>query len=163
MRWTRRWLPVIGWAALIWIFSTSWFTSEDSSRWILPILRWLLPSASLATLIAFHNLIRKTAHVVEYFIFSLLNLRAIRGERRGARLGWALAALAVVGAYAALDEFHQSFVPGRTASPWDVLLDTSGGVLAQALVVLLALWKDERERLTAGEEGVAPAARAPQD
>ena len=163
MRWTRRWLPVIIWAVLISIFSTSWFTAEHTSHWILPILRWLFPGTQLATLIHLHAFIRKMAHFVEYFIFSLLILRAIRGERRGARLGWALAAIALVGGYAALDEFHQSFVPGRTASVWDVLLDTSGGVLAQVLVALLALWKDERERNAAAQEREATPVRAQQD
>jgi VanZ family protein len=132
-----RWWPVILWACLIWLFSTGWFTSENTSRFIVPIIHWLLPNASPHTLAYLHHLVRKSAHFVEYFIFSLLILRAIRGDLRGARLRWALAAIALVAGYAALDEFHQLFVAGRTASPWDVLLDTTGGTAAQALVGLL--------------------------
>lgn len=41
--------------------------------------------------------------------------------------------------YGISDEFHQSFVPGRTADVFDVAADTSGGVLA-ALVAGLGLW-----------------------
>ncbi len=37
---------------------------------------------------------------------------------------------------AALDEFHQSFVPSRTASPWDALLDTTGAAAAQIFLWL---------------------------
>ncbi len=145
-RWLLRWWPVILWACLIWLFSTAWFTSENTSHIIVPILHWLFPNASPHSLAYLHHLVRKAGHFVEYFIFSLLILGAIRGDRRGARLGWAFAAIALVGLYAALDEFHQLLVPGRTASPWDVLLDTTGGAAAQALVALLAYWTDRRQR-----------------
>ncbi len=47
------------------------------------------------------------------------------------QLAWALLAIVLVAGYASLDEFHQSFVPGRTAAVGDVLIDTSGGVAAQ--------------------------------
>jgi VanZ family protein len=40
-------------------------------------------------------------------------------------------------AYAALDEFHQLFVPSRTPSPHDVAVDTMG-VLTGALLVLMS-------------------------
>jgi VanZ family protein len=144
--WLRRWWPVILWACLIWLFSTAWFTSENTSRIIVPILHWLFPNASPHTLAYLHHLVRKTAHFVEYFVFSLLVLRAIRGEQRGARLSWALYSVALVAVYAALDESHQLFVLGRTASPWDVLLDTTGGVAAQAVVALRAYRTNRSQR-----------------
>ena len=50
---------------------------------------------------------------------------------------WALAAIAMVACYASLDEFHQIFVPGRTAAVADVLLDTIGGICAQIAVALV--------------------------
>lgn len=61
-------------------------------------------------------------------------------------LAWALAAIAVVGCYAALDEYHQSFVPGRTAAVSDVLLDTVGGIAAQVVVGLVILFGDVRKK-----------------
>ena len=45
--------------------------------------------------------------------------------------------------YAASDEFHQSFVPGRNASPVDVLLFDGGGA---TIGVTLAAWLRSRER-----------------
>ena len=48
-----------------------------------------------------------------------------------------LMALLVVAAYASLDEFHQSFVPGRTAAVGDVMIDTSGGATSLLLAGLL--------------------------
>jgi VanZ family protein len=146
MRWLQRWWPALLWALVISAFSTGAFTSDSTSRIIVPILRWFLPHASQQTLFLIHYLIRKTGHVTEYFILSLLVLRGIRAGKRGVHLAWALAAIAVVGCYAALDEFHQSFVPGRTAAVADVLLDTAGGIAAQVLVGLVIVFGDIRKR-----------------
>jgi VanZ family protein len=140
------WWPALAWAVVISCFSTGVFTAEHTSRFIIPVLHWLLPQASAATLLELHYLIRKSAHFIEYFILSLLILRGIRAGRRDARLGWALAAIAVVAGYAALDEFHQSFVPGRTAAVADVLLDTTGGIAAQIVAALVMLWGHVRHK-----------------
>lgn len=93
-----------------------------------------------------HHYIRKTGHFVEYFVFSILILRAIRAGRGNTRLTWALAAILIVAGYAALDEFHQSFVPGRTPAVRDVLIDTSGGAAAQIIAALVLLWGHVRHR-----------------
>jgi VanZ family protein len=146
MRWLKLWWPALVWAAVISTFSTGVFTSENTSRIIIPLLRWLLPHASPETLSELHHLIRKSAHFIEYFILSLLVLRGIRAGRKESHLGWALVAIGIVGGYAALDEFHQSFVPGRTAAPTDVLLDTAGGVTAQVVAAVFMLWGDLRAR-----------------
>jgi len=133
----RTWLPAILWAVLISVASTDAFSSSNTSRFILPILHWFFPHAGPDTLNRIQFFIRKLAHVTEYFVFSVILFRAIRserqGERRGWRLRWALLALAIAAGYSALDEFHQSFVPSRTASPWDSLLDTSGAAAAQVI------------------------------
>jgi VanZ family protein len=146
MRWLQRWWPALLWAVVISVFSTGVFTSDNTSRVIIPILRWFFPHASQQTLFFLHYFIRKTSHVTEYFILSLLVLRGIRAGKRGVHLGWALAAIAIVGCYAALDEFHQSFVPGRTAAVSDVLLDTAGGIAAQVVVGLVILFGDVRNK-----------------
>lgn len=121
--------------------STDTFSSEQTSRIILPLLRGLLPHATAATLELIHFAIRKSAHFTEYFIFSLLLLRAVRGNRHGWVLRWALLALAIATVFSILDEFHQSFVPSRTASVWDSLLDTFGAATAQ-----LTAWSWFRSR-----------------
>jgi VanZ family protein len=46
----------------------------------------------------------------------------------------AVAALVLSAAYATTDEFHQSFVPTRTASVRDVMIDTSGSLLSLSIV-----------------------------
>ncbi len=138
MRALRSWYPAILWAAVIWLFSTASFSAPSTSRVILPLLRWVLPGASHEALELMHFLIRKSAHFVEFFVFSLLILRGVRGERAGWKLGWGLAAVLIAACYAALDELHQSFVPGRMASPMDSLLDTCGAAAAQLLAWLRA-------------------------
>jgi len=140
MRWLKRWWPALVWAGVIWSFSTGAFTAENTASIIIPILHWLFPNASPHTLQVIHHFTRKSGHFIEYFVFSLLVLRSIRAGRRGAHLNWALVTIALVACWAAIDEFHQSFVPGRTAAVADVLLDTTGGIAAQIAAGLVTLW-----------------------
>jgi VanZ family protein len=130
----KPWLPAVAWAILISWASTDAFSTSHTSQFIIPALHWLFPHADAGTLDRLHSFIRETAHFAEYFVFSFLLLRAIRGEYRGWQIRWAIAALAIAAGYSALDEFHQSFVPSRTASPWDSLLDTTGAATAQVLL-----------------------------
>lgn len=143
--WVGRWWPAIAWAVLISIFSTATFTAENTGRVIIPVLHWIFPAFSPETLALAHYIIRKCAHFTEYFVLSLLILRGIRDGRAGIRLGWALLAIVLVLGYASLDEFHQRFVPGRTPAVTDVLIDTAGGALAQALVAFLSVLVDRQE------------------
>jgi VanZ family protein len=127
----KRFTPVFAWAALISIASTDSLSDAHTLKIAFPLFRFLLPNASLQTLEWLQFVIRKCAHIAEYFIFGLLLFRALRGEHRGWTLRWAVLAIAIAAGYSALDEFHQSFVPSRTASPWDSLLDTSAAAIAQ--------------------------------
>jgi VanZ family protein len=146
VRWLKYWWPAILWAILIFTFSTGAFTSENTSRVIIPALRWMFPHAMAETLALIHHVIRKSAHFTEYFIFSLLLLHALRAGRRDFGMRWALIVILIVAGYAALDEFHQSFVPGRGPAVSDVLLDTTGGAAAQLLVALAVLWRGIRKQ-----------------
>ncbi len=138
-RWSqlRPWLPAIVWALLISFASTDTFSENHTSAFFIPLLHALFPHASSETLERLHYFIRKSAHFTEYFMFSLLLFRGARGNNSGWQLRWAIWALAIAAGYSALDEFHQSFVPSRTASPWDSLLDTTGATACQ---VGLSLW-----------------------
>jgi VanZ family protein len=139
----KNWLPAIAWACLISGLSTDVFSSEHTSRFILPALHWMFPHASAETLGLMHAVIRKSAHLTEYFIFSIFLIHGLRGKERRWTLRWAIWAVIIAAGYAALDEFHQSFVPSRTASPWDALLDTVGASLAQ---VSLWLWHSQKRK-----------------
>ena len=157
-RWSRfkDWLPAIAWACLISSLSTDTFSADHTGRFIIPVLRYLFPHASDPSILLMHALIRKSAHFVEYFIFSIFLTRGFRGEERGRQLRWAVWAVAIAAGYAALDEFHQWFVPSRTASPWDALLDTTGAIVAQ-----VALWRWPGPRAAANDAGEQPAVSGP--
>ncbi|HYL09167.1 MAG TPA: VanZ family protein [Candidatus Acidoferrales bacterium] len=149
MRWVRQWGPVLCWAALIYVLSTEHFSSAATSRIIEPLLRWLFSSASRRTIRFIHYLIRKAAHVTEYFIFSLMLFRAFRGKERGWRLSWMVETMALAAFYAGFDEMHQAFVPGREARLSDSLLDTAGAALGQAVLWLWFRWQSKRQEAKA--------------
>src|SRR5258708_28754598 len=130
----RYWFPAIGVAILISVFSTHYFSGEHTEHVILPILRWLLPSASPHTLRLIHFEIRKAAHITEFGVFSIAVFHGVRGGRYGWRPAWALITLLIAMTYAGLDEMHQAFVPLREARFRDVLIDSTGALLAQVFV-----------------------------
>jgi VanZ family protein len=125
---------VILFALVISIFSTQDFGESHTARIIIPFLHWIFPFASLHSLHKMHMGIRKLAHFAEYSAFSILVFRALRSDRTGWRMSWAVVTLLICGAYASLDEIHQIFVPGRGPAVHDVMLDTLGALLAQVLV-----------------------------
>ena len=124
------------WAALISLFSTGLFTGDITGQLLIPILSALFPGATTAELHALHAMIRKLSHFLEYLVLSVLLYRALRSPERS-RLETAGAAVAIAGLYAIADEFHQYFVPGRTAAVTDCLIDVSGAAAGQGLIAAL--------------------------
>ena len=155
MRWLRYWWPALLWAVMISVFSTGLFKSDNTGSVIIPILRFFLPHASAETLGFLHHMIRKCGHLTEYFILSMLILRGIRAGEKGLYLRWVLVTILIVACYAALDEYHQSFVPGRTAAVGDVLIDTTGGIAAQLVASLFVLLGTAREKRLQEERNAA--------
>ncbi len=141
----KNWLEALAWACLISVLSTDPFSSQHTSKFLIPVLHCLFPHAGAESLDWMQFVIRKIAHLTEYFILSVLLLRGLRGQNRGWRLRWAIWAVVIVAGYASLDEFHQVFVPSRHASPWDALLDTAGASVAQ---VVLWLWHLRKGKVT---------------
>jgi VanZ family protein len=122
----KYWLPLLAWMILVFVGSTDLLSAEHTSRFIGPFIRWFAPGVSDATIASIQLVVRKCAHITEYAILAALLYRAL------ARFAPALFVAAI---YAALDEFHQSFVATRTASPWDVAIDCLGAILG------LCLWR----------------------
>ena len=125
--------------------SADLLSSQRTSRIIGPLLRWLNPNVSDETVRAVQAVVRKGSHVAEYLMLALLLWRARVRPRKNDPRPWswrhATFAIGLASVYAATDEFHQSFVPSRGASIWDMLLDT----LAAAAGILL-LWCVGRRR-----------------
>ena len=143
--WRRRlWRygPLVAWACFVLFASSASFSASNTSRIIRPLLLWLFPDISEASLACVHFLVRKAAHFSEYAVLALLAARAFRtSQREQLRRLWWLAAFALVACVALVDEYHQSFLPSRTGTIYDSLLDMAGGATALACA---ALWLRSR-------------------
>ena len=115
-------LPLIVWTAAILIASSDLFAASTSGSGLAQILATLGIRLTPEGFRVLHLLVRKTAHVVVYGVEGLLALRAARGR--------VVVALAIAVVVAIIDESHQSTLPSRTGSPWDVLLDSVAATAA---------------------------------
>jgi VanZ family protein len=128
-RFLSRYLPLVVWLAFISLASTDSFNAANTSRIIGPLVLWLFPNTSPETLATIHFVVRKIAHFTEYAILGFLAARAFRVHQR-----WFLISLVLIVVYALFDEYHQSFVPSRTASIFDSFIDMAGGLSALIFV-----------------------------
>jgi VanZ family protein len=133
----KYWFPVLLCVGFIYWMSTNMFSAHNTYFFLEPVIRFFFPSISHRRLVMIHNLVRKAAHVTEYFAIGLLLFRAFRSGSNDRRyLRWALSSVVVIALLAASDEYHQSGLPTRTGSMMDIGIDTMGGVLAQCASVL---------------------------
>jgi VanZ family protein len=136
------------WAAAIFIGSGDSLSSSSTSRFLEPLIRWLLPRLSHESVGAIMVVVRKGGHLAEYGILAILCWHAVHQPPEGDARDWswrdAGMAVALATFYAASDEFHQAFVPSRTASPWDVMVDACGA--AAGLVLIWAIRRLARRR-----------------
>lgn len=130
-----RWGPALLWMAVISAFSTDAFSAEQTGEFLIPLLRWLLPGASAATLELLHAALRKGMHVFEFGVLALLLYRALSWDGSGWQARTALAAFFLAAGFATLDEIHQTFVTSRTGTVLDVGWDSLG-----AAVSLVGRW-----------------------
>jgi VanZ family protein len=121
--WLYIWLPLVGWMGLIFFLSAQPDLPQTHASWA-------------------DELLSALAHVFEYGVLAVLWARALDRRRRT----WVLAAVLTM-LYAFSDEYHQTFVPGRHADPWDLVCDGLGAGLA------LALWLGWKRRPLAQAEG----------
>ena len=105
------WMPLLAWMGLIF-----WLSAQPDLPH--PEMGWA------------DQVFSSGAHAFVFGVLAVLWLRALGGRRHA----W-LVALALTALYALSDEFHQMFVPGRLADPWDLLCDGAGAALA------LILWQ----------------------
>jgi VanZ family protein len=138
-----KWMPAIVWMLFMFFGSTDVLSAEHTSRFLVPFLLWLNPQISPATIVSIHFALRKLGHLLEYAILSGLLWRALRGTLTADRkLVVALSTFLLAAVFATSDEYHQSFVPSRTASAHDVMIDCIG-----AFVAVLLCWIFARQRL----------------
>ncbi|GIW13537.1 MAG: hypothetical protein KatS3mg062_0976 [Tepidiforma sp.] len=142
-------------------------TTPSARPWAIALLAW---AALIFTLSSFPNPPgpRVTepravaAHVVIYAVFGFLALHVIARWRSGLSRKALLAAWLLAVLYGISDEVHQSFVPNRHATVFDVLADAFGAALGVSLArvqLARAGWKSPLSR-TADRPGRSPSHRA---
>jgi VanZ family protein len=136
----KNWGPVGAWMVVIFLFSTDLCSGAHTSSLLGPLLSSLFPAITADQIDALHLALRKLGHWSEYFILASLLMRALGKEfprqTRIARWVWCVLLTTL---YAASDEWHQSFVPSRTASLADVTIDSLGAICG-------TLWFNGRRR-----------------
>lgn len=133
-------LPVVLWLFSIFFFSTDTFSSNETSRIIVPVLKFLFPSFSYDQIEFWHAVIRKLAHIAEYAILALLAYRCFKYgqlDLTSARLR----TITFVLMAALLDEWHQQFTAFRGSSIVDVGYDCLGGVWSLGLIRVYETWR----------------------
>ena len=151
MRIFLHWIPALVGIAVILGESTVTMSAENTSRWLYPIWVHLFGPVTPARWEVIHHYIRKAGHFCGYGSISLTFFYGwsyTLGQRGRAWLerfrDSALLALLCTLVLASWDEWHQSFLPGRTSSPRDVLLDCCGAMMAH--LILLGLFAMLRRR-----------------
>jgi len=137
----------VAWMGVIFIFSTDVGSHDNVVGFLQPILLSILPDLTPAQIDRLFVTIRKMAHLTEYFILSIFWGRAL-APRIAPQWTSVVGAIALCGAWAALDEWHQSFVASRTASIVDVGIDLVGALLGQIPGVIAAQWRRLSPRAT---------------
>jgi len=126
--------------AVIFLLSTDAFSAAHTTPVIAPLLSMLFPHLAQEHILGIAAASRKLGHFGEYFILAALLMRAFPrepGDTDAKARIWRSIALAIL--YAIGDEWHQSFVPSRTASAADISLDAAGAICG-------ALWLQWRRR-----------------
>jgi VanZ family protein len=140
-----RYGPLVLWILFISFASTNQFSASNTSEILRPLLLWFFPNLSESRLAALHFLMRKAGHFTEYAVLAFLARRAfITSSRLFLQRYWFQLGLLLVVIYGLLDEFHQSFVPSRTASIYDSAIDVAGGFTV--LLVFSLYGKNRHER-----------------
>jgi VanZ family protein len=147
----RAWVPALLWLLVIAWESTSLMSAANTGRFLFVVIRFFVPHVALSQLELLNAVGRKVGHCFGYAVLSLLMLRAwwstLLLPRWAKRLPalrlmlrcWsaraAAAALLSTAAVAALDEWHQAFLPSRTGTLHDVVLDTMAAISVQLIAI----------------------------
>jgi len=140
----KAWIALILWLIVITIESTTYLSSDNTGRFLYPMLHFLF-GVDRAGFEPWHVFIRKSGHVFGYGLLSILLFRAWREtlpSTTGARwtIRWSSIAILGTALVASLDEWHQTYIPTRTGTIRDVILDTCAGIAAQLAIFLFQRW-----------------------
>lgn len=168
------WLPAIFWIGIIMLESTPYFGADHTGSWLAYIVGPLFGHSALKYVDFVNHIMRKTGHFTGYGMLSFLLYRgwreitliqvedrlkpALRSPEflKALRRLWCAraCALAILTTFlvASADEFHQTFFPNRTGLFRDVLLDTTGALFFQALILTFSALPPRRSGTSAHTE-----------
>lgn len=137
-------LAPVFWMAVIFTLSHQpAAVSSGQSGVIVGHLQQAIPGVSTAILTF---LVRKSAHIIAYFILGILMYRALRITiRRWRTRTVASFALLSCSLYAVTDEIHQLFVPGRSGELRDVMIDSIAALVGVGLCTWMMRWRSLRK------------------
>ncbi len=141
MRKILPWAAAILWMALIFFLSAQVAEQSDQlstgiTEKIVAIIENVIPNAGLVAE-TMNHVVRKNAHFFSYLMLGVLTANALRSSGMRGFKGVA-AAFAICAIYAASDEIHQLFVPGRSGQFTDVLIDSAGALIGSGIVGILS-------------------------
>ena len=110
-RLSKFWLPPILWALIIYLFSSR-------------------PTVVVSEIYWPDFIFKKTVHLIEYGFFFVLLYRALKGTVKKDLFHLAMLAFILATFYALSDEYHQTFIHGRTGTLRDIIIDSSGAGFA---------------------------------
>jgi len=135
--WISAWLPVAIGIGVIMLESAVRFGADRTSQPLRRIWEAIFGHVSNRNWHLIHTCIRKSGHFLGFGLVGLAWLRAWRMSIPNSRFvtdaGLALMGTVLV---ASGDEFHQTFLPNRTGSVRDVMIDCAGAIVLQVLVYL---------------------------
>lgn len=111
------WFPTLAWMAVIYFLSSFHKMQASPVGWQ-------------------DFIVRKTAHFIEYLVLCILINRSLKNTSSLSLVKRLVLALALTVLYAISDEYHQTFVNGRTGKIFDIGIDTLG-----AFFGLIFYWK----------------------
>ena len=135
----KTWIAAVLWLGIIAVESTKFLSSENTGSLLYKILTGIVGAIDVDSFEVWHHYLRKTGHVVGYAVLSWLLFRAWRAtlpvlKNASWAFRWALVSFLMTAMVASLDEWHQSFIPSRTGTPWDVLLDSCAALSVQLVI-----------------------------
>jgi VanZ family protein len=159
----HRWWPVLVWLGVIRLESTDMASASNTSGLLYRVIAAVVPRVDESFVSQLDEILRKTGHFAGYGILSVLVFLALRNtncdrlrtllprpwgiyRRDFWRWDWALLGMLVTVVTAAADEIHQSFIPSRTGAWQDVVLDSCGAAVLQAIIYFLSLRAFNRRR-----------------
>ena len=116
------WLPAVAWAGLIFFLSSQ-------------------PDETFEKLGLQGQLLSIGGHLVVYFVLMVLLVVALRFSSDLSSRQITIVAFLIVALYGLSDEYHQSFVPGRTATIDDWIVDLVGAAIAWIILLRLKYYR----------------------